>query len=129
MSGRGGNRPRGFTLIELLVVMLIIGALLSIAVPRYFRSLDRARETVLRQDLATLREAIDKFSADLGHSPESLTDLVEHKYIRALPVDPITKSSETWELVSSDDAGAPGVIDVHSGAAGAAQDGTEFSAW
>jgi general secretion pathway protein G len=116
-------------LIELLVVMLIIGALLSIAVPRYFRSLDRARETVLRQDLAIMREAIDKFSADLGRHPEALADLVEHKYLRALPVDPITKSSESWQLVLSEDADAPGIVDVQSGAPGTALDGTEFHAW
>jgi general secretion pathway protein G len=129
VSGSASCRARGFTLIELLVVMMIIGALLSIAVPRYFRSLDRARETVLRQDLAIMREALDKYSADLGHPPESLADLVEHKYIRALPVDPITKSSETWVMVQSDDANAPGILDVQSGAPGSAQDGTEFHAW
>lgn len=129
MNGSATRRRRGFTLIELLVVMLIIGALLSIAVPRYFRSLDRARETVLRQDLAILRESLDKFSADLGRHPETLAELVEHKYIRALPVDPLTKSSETWVLVPSEDADAPGVLDVQSGAPGAGQDGTEFNAW
>ena len=129
MSGRAARRPRGFTLIELLVVMMIIGALLSIAVPRYFQSLDRAKETVLRQDLAILREAIDKFTADQGHHPENLAQLVEQKYIRALPVDPLTKSSETWVLAESEDAESPGVVDVHSGAPGTALDGTEFNAW
>ena len=109
--------------------MLIIGALLSIAVPRYFQSLDRARETVLRQDLAVLREALDKYHADLGHHPETLADLVEHKYIRAVPVDPITKSKETWQLVLSEDTETPGIVDVQSGAPGAGRDGTEFHAW
>ena len=109
--------------------MLIIGALLSIAVPRYFHSLEKARETVLHQDLAVMREAIDKYSADLGHHPESLADLVEHHYIRALPVDPITKSRETWQEVLSEDGEQPGLLDVQSGAPGTAADGTEFRAW
>jgi general secretion pathway protein G len=109
--------------------MLIIGALLSIAMPRYFRSLERAREAVLRQDLAIMREAIDKYSADLGHHPEGLADLVEGHYLRAVPVDPITKSRETWETVRSGDADAPGIVEVQSGAPGTALDGTDYRAW
>jgi len=126
-SGSGGQR--GFTLIELIVVMSIIATLLTIAVPRYFKSLERSKEAVLRQDLAVLRDAIDKFGADLGHKPESLADLVEHKYIRSVPVDPFTKSPDAWVAKMSDDSDDPGVVDVHSGAQGAALDGTVYVAW
>jgi general secretion pathway protein G len=120
---------RGFTLIELLVVMTIIATLLMIAVPRYFHSLQRSQEAVLRQDLAVLRDAIDKYYADFGHYPEALPDLVERRYVRSIPVDPQTKSSETWIVVMSEDEDAPGVRDVHSGATGDASDGTQFAAW
>lgn len=128
---RGMRRrlARGFTLIELLVVMAIIGTLLSIAVPRYFHSLQRARETVLKQDLSILREAIDKYSSDLNKYPENLTDLVEHHYIRALPVDPFTKVADTWTPVASDDPDNTGIRDVHSGSEATASDGTPFATW
>src|ERR1700740_3044092 len=96
--------------------MAIIGTLLAIAVPRYFHSLERARETVLRQDLSILREAIDKYNSDLNKYPEKLSDLVDHRYIQALPVDPFTKLSDSWTTVLSDDPdSAGGVRDVHSG--------------
>src|SRR6266852_4714368 len=105
VTGRAHLRrvPGGFTLIELLIVMAIIGTLLSIAVPRYFHSLARARETVLLEDLAILREALDKYYADLGVYPESLNLLVDKSYVRALPVDPFTKTAESWTLVQSED--------------------------
>jgi general secretion pathway protein G len=124
-----GERSRGFTLIELLVVMAIIGTLLSIAVPRYFHSLARARETVLRQDLSILREAIDKYDSDLNKYPEKLDDLVEHRYIRALPVDPFTKLADTWATVASDDPDNAGIRDVHSGSEATASDGSAFASW
>jgi general secretion pathway protein G len=120
---------RGFTLIELLVVMAIIGTLLAIAVPRYFRSLEHARETVLKQDLSILREAIDKYSSDLNKYPEKLSDLVDHRYIRALPVDPFTKLTDTWTLVPSDDPDIAGIRDLHSGADATASDGTPLATW
>jgi general secretion pathway protein G len=120
---------RGFTLIELLVVMAIIGTLLAIAVPRYFRSLEHARETVLKQDLSILREAIDKYSSDLNKYPEKLSDLVDHRYIRALPADPFTKLTNTWTLVPSDDPDNAGIRDLHSGAEATASDGTELATW
>ena len=125
----GSSRARGFTLIELLVVMAIIGTLLSIAVPRYFHSLERSRETVLRHDLAVLRDSIDKFAADKGHYPEVLADLVAAKYIRALPADPYTRTADTWVAVPSDDPADPGVKDVHSGAPGTGHDGTPYVLW
>jgi general secretion pathway protein G len=129
-SRRAGKRgARGFTLIELLVVMAIIGTLLSIAVPRYYHSLARARETVLRHDLAILREAIDKYNSDLNKYPEKLSDLVDHHYIRALPVDPFTKLADTWTTVPSEDPDNPGIRDVHSGSETTASDGTSFATW
>jgi general secretion pathway protein G len=124
-----GAAADGFTLIELLIVMAIIGTLLSIAVPRYFHSLQHARETVLRQDLSILREAIDKYYADLNLYPETLPALVEKRYIRALPVDPFTKLADTWTLVASEDPDHAGIRDVHSGAPDVASDGSPVALW
>jgi prepilin-type N-terminal cleavage/methylation domain-containing protein len=125
----GRRRGRGFTLIELLVVMSIIAVLLTIAVPRYFKTLERSRETVLRQDLSVMREAIDKHFGDYGQYPDSLAALVERRYIRAVPTDPITKSADGWQVVVSDDADHPGIKDVHSSAEGNATDGTPYKEW
>ena len=127
MTGRA--RRRGFTLIELLVVMSIIAVLLTIAVPRYFRTLERSRETVLRQDLSVMREAIDKHFGDYGQYPDSLAALVERKYIRAVPIDPITKSADAWQMVVSEDNDHPGIRDVHSAAEGNASDGSLYKEW
>ena len=124
-----GNSHRGFTLIEMLVVMAIIATLLTIAVPRYFRSLERSRETVLRQDLAALRESIDKFYGDTGKFPETLTTLVEQHYLRAIPVDPIAKSAEKWVVILADDAEDHGVKDVRSGAEGTGPGGVPYANW
>jgi general secretion pathway protein G len=130
VTGSAGSvRAGGFTLIELLVVMVVIGMLLSIAVPRYFRTVERAKETVLRQDLAILREAIDKYYADLGQYPDTLGALVEKRYVRAVPVDPFTRLVDSWTLVASEDPDHAGVRDVHSGASEAASDGTPLAAW
>jgi general secretion pathway protein G len=128
-TGNGDRRRRGFTLIELIVVMSIIATLLTIAVPRYFKSLQRSKEAVLHQDLAVLRDAIDKYNADLGHKPETLVNLVEHSYIRNIPVDPFTKTTDAWVAAMSEDSDAPGIVDVHSGAEGNAIDGTAYVAW
>ncbi len=127
MTGRGYSR--GFTLIELLVVMMIIGTLLSIAVPRYFHTVQHARETVLRQDLAILREAIDKYYADRGEYPDSLEALAEKRYVRSLPTDPFTKAADSWTPVQSDDPDHPGIKDVHSGTSENAADGGPLSSW
>lgn len=120
---------RGFTLIELLVVMAIIGTLLSIAVPRYFHSVQHARETVLKQDLVLVREAIDKYCADLNTYPDTLVALVDKHYLRSVPVDPFTKLADTWTLIASDDPDRPGIRDLHSGSADLASDGTPFASW
>src|ERR1700724_1479330 len=105
MSGK--PRAAGFTVIELLVVMSIIGVLLTIAVPRYFRTVQRSKETVLRRDLSTIRESIDRHYGDLGQYPDALATLVDKHYIRSVPVDPFTKSSESWLVVQSVDPDHP----------------------
>jgi general secretion pathway protein G len=125
----GSSRWRGFTLIELLVVMSIIGLLLTLAVPRYFHTVERSRETILKHDLAVLRDAIDKYYGDLNQYPEELSTLVDKRYIRAVPVDPITRSAETWAAVESDDPDHPGIRDLHSGSASKSLDGSLFSSW
>ena len=126
----GARRARGFTLIELLVVMAILGTLLTIAVPRYFHTVQRARESVLHHDLAILREAIDKYYSDLNEYPDTLQALADKRYIRSVPVDPFTKVADSWVLLSSDDPDHPGIRDLHSGAAEAvASDGTLVASW
>jgi general secretion pathway protein G len=120
---------RAFTLIELLIVMAIIGTLLTIAVPRYFRALEHAREAVLKEDLSTLREAIDKYYADLNEYPDTLTALVDKHYVRSVPVDPFTKVSDSWTLIPSEDPDHTGIRDLHSGAAEQATDGTPLASW
>jgi len=122
-------KTRGFTLIELLVVMTIISILLTLAVPRYFRTVERSKETVLKHDLAAVRESIDKYFADLGEYPEALPNLVDKHYIRSVPVDPFTKSAETWVLIASEDPDHPGVRDLHSGSPDSASDGSPFVSW
>lgn len=126
---RAQSGAAGFTLIELLVVMTIVGLLLSLAVPRYYQSVARAKETVLRENLANVREAIDKYHADRGRYPDDLEDLVNRKYLRRLPFDPLTESATTWVLVPPADTTKGGLMDVHSGAPGKARDGTTYSSW
>ncbi len=123
------KKSRGFTLIELLVVMAIIALLLAIAVPKYFGTVDRSRETILRQDLVTMREAIDKYYGDTGKYPDTLEDLVKQKYLRNIPKDPVTESDTTWVLVSPTDGAQGSIYDIKSGADGNASDGTPYSQW
>lgn len=120
---------RGFTLVELMVVMAIIALLLSLALPRYFKHLETSRETILKEDLAVMRDVIDKYHGDRGHYPDSLEELVNARYLRAVPVDPITERSDTWQIVAppSDETGA--VYDVRSGAPGTARDGSAYADW
>jgi general secretion pathway protein G len=119
----------GFTLIELLVVLAIIATLLTIAVPRYYSSLDKSKEAVLKENLYQLRDAIGKYYADRGKYPESLQALATDKYLRSVPLDPVTDSATTWIVVAPEDPQKGGVFDVKSGAQGKGLDGTEFSAW
>jgi general secretion pathway protein G len=123
------GRHRGFTLIELLVVMAIIATLLTIAVPRYFGSVQRSREAVLMQDLVTLRESIDKFYGDTGKYPQALAMLVEKHYLRNIPVDPIAKTADKWVVVNADDPEDNGIKDVKSGADGIGENGVPYAAW
>jgi general secretion pathway protein G len=123
------RRRQGFTLIELLVVMAIIATLLMLAVPRYFASEERAKEAVLKENLYQMRDAIGKYYADKGKYPESLDALAGEKYLRAVPLDPITDSSATWVLVPPEDPQQSGVYDVKSGAEGQASDGTLYGDW
>lgn len=128
MGFRTGS-GKGFTLIELLVVMAIIAVLATIAVPRYFSSVDRSKEAVLRTNLATVREAIDKYYGDRGRYPNSLQELVTQRYLRSMPRDPITESTATWIVVRPDDPAKGGVYDIRSGAPGRSRDGTEYRSW
>jgi general secretion pathway protein G len=120
---------RGFTLIELLIVLAIIATLLTIAVPRYYASLDRSKEVVLKENLYQMRDAIGKYYGDKGKYPESLEALALDKYLHRVPLDPITDSATTWVLVPHPDPQKTGVYDVRSGAPGKALDGTEFATW
>jgi general secretion pathway protein G len=120
------QRIKGFTLIELLVVMAIIVLLLSLAVPRYFHSVDNSRETILRENLSLTRQTLDKYYGDNGVYPDTLDMLVSKKYLRNLPLDPITGSDTTWIIVPPDEAEKGGVFDIKSGAPGKARDGRDY---
>lgn len=122
-------RREGFTLIELLVVLAIVATLLMLAVPRYFSSVDKSKETVLKENLYQLRDAIGKYYADKGKYPESLETLAAERYLRKLPLDPITENAATWVTVPPDDPQKGGVYDVKSGAQGRALDGTAYTEW
>ena len=124
-----GKTPRGFTLIELLVVFAILATLLTLALPRYFGSVDKSKEAVLKENLFQMRDAISRYHADKGRYPETLDALATDKYLRRVPIDPITDSADTWITVRSDDPQKTGVYDVRSGAQGKATDGSEFSTW
>lgn len=123
-----GNKS-GFTLIELMVVMAVIAILLSIALPRYFASLEKSREAVLHQDLSLLRETLDKYYGDKGKYPDALDDLVSSRYLRTVPVDPITGSNATWVSIPPENPEMGGVYDIKSGAQGVARDGTQYRNW
>jgi general secretion pathway protein G len=120
----------GFTLMELMVVMAIIASLLTLALPRYFHSVERSREAVLRQDLSIMRDAIDKFFADRGRYPATLEELAEQRYLRKVPPDPITESAGTWIVIAPPEGDAQeGVYDVRSGAPGRSRDGEAYETW
>jgi len=135
------RNEKGFTLIELLIVVAIIGIIAGIAVVQLQNAPKKARESVLKEDLYALRDCIDQYFADKGKYPESLDTLVQENYLRKLPTDPMTNSSETWQVVhaeadesagtdpSATDSGTGGIIDVKSGADGTALDGTRYGDW
>jgi general secretion pathway protein G len=121
-------KVQGFTLIELLVVLAALGLLLSIAAPRFFDHVDRSREVVLRHNLHATRIAIDKFYADKARYPKDLAELVAERYLRELPVDPVTERRDSWALVPPGNQ-ATGVADLRSTAQGIARDGTAYASW
>lgn len=122
------SRRAGFTLIELVVVLSIVALLLTIAAPRYFRSVEKTKETVLRSNLSITRDALDKFYGDTGRYPDSLDELVKKKYLRALPLDPIADSTNLWIIVPAQ--GADGALgNIFSSAPGNSLDGTPYRDW
>jgi len=119
----------GFTLIELLVVLGIVALMLTLAVPRYFPSIDKSKEIVLADNLHNLRAVIDQYYGDTGRYPDSLDQLVEKKYLRALPVDPVTDSTTTWIIIPPEDGTKGGVYTIKSGAPGNDRNGKPYSEW
>jgi len=125
----GARRRGGFTLIELLVVLAIIALLLTLAVPRYFPTVDHTKEVILSDNLRNMRITIDQYYDDTGRYPDSIDQLVEKKYLRDAPVDPITESTTTWVVVPPDDATKGGVYNVRSGAPGNDRNGKPYADW
>ncbi len=132
---QSGNRRRfGFTLIELMIVMAIIISLMGMAVPFYQKSINRAKETVLKNNLFAMRSAIDEYSYDKQKAPQSLQDLVTDGYLRAVPKDPILGNADGWKVIMEDASQAvstsePGIFDVRSGAPGRSMEGTPYGEW
>ncbi|MBK8065245.1 MAG: prepilin-type N-terminal cleavage/methylation domain-containing protein [Betaproteobacteria bacterium] len=121
--------PRGFTLIELLVALAIVALLLSIVVPQYLGGVTRAEEAALKQNLALIRDALDKHFSDTGRYPAALEDLAARKYLRSIPVDPLTQSVTTWVLIPPSDPQLGSIYDVRSGAPGKGRDGKPYAIW
>ena len=128
-TARPSSRRSGFTLIELMVTLAIVALLISIVAPRYAGRINTAEETVLRQDLSVMRDAIDKHYADAGQYPASLEELAAKRYIRAVPSDPLTQSNRTWIVIPPADREKGGVYDVKSGARGNGSDGKPYEQW
>lgn len=143
-AGRAGGTQGGFTLLEMIIVVAIVGILAGIVMPNLIDRPRRAKEAVLRQNLFTLRDVLDQYYGDKGHYPAALEDLVEAGYFRALPLDPITGSSETWQVVyeeedpdspgpesgeGEDGEEGPGIIDVRSGSEKLSLDGQPYNEW
>jgi len=128
------SRESGFTLIELMIVMAIIAILATIAIPSYINAVRHAKEAVLREDLHTMRQAIDSYTVDKEKAPQSLDDLVQAGYLKEIPTDPVTGRSDTWEVSQSDsftdiDQTQGGIDNVHSGAQALATDGSSYNTW
>lgn len=133
-SGLPHRRADGFTLIELIIVMTIIGLLTAIAIPSYMTSVKKAREAVLREDLHTMRGAIDSYTVDREQAPQSLDDLVQAGYLKSLPIDPMTTKADSWTTSQSDvltsiSETQGGISDVHSGSQALASDGSTYNTW
>jgi general secretion pathway protein G len=131
---RNRSTQSGFTLIELMIVMAIIGVLATLAIPSFVSAIKHAREAVLKEDLQTMRAAIDSFTMDKQKAPQALDDLVQEGYLRAVPEDPMTHSKDTWVPDTSDamysiDETEPGITDVHSGSEDTGTDGQPYSSW
>ncbi len=128
------ERESGFTLMELMIVMTIIGILSAIAAPIYLRTVNKAKEATLKEDLHVMRGAIDSYTVDKEKAPQSLEDLVQGGYLKTIPIDPMTSRSDTWIVGQSDNLSniqetAGGIDDVHSGAQQVSSEGTSFSTW
>jgi general secretion pathway protein G len=124
----------GFTLIELMIVMAIIAVLMSVAVPIYTRSIQRAKESVLKNNLFSLRTVIDEYTYDKQKAPQSLQDLVSNGYLRQVPMDPMTSSADSWKIIMEDASNTvnqtePGIFDVRSGSDKTSSEGTPYSEW
>jgi general secretion pathway protein G len=125
---------RGFTLIELMIVMAIIAVLMSVALPIYNRSIIRAKESVLKNNLFTMRTVIDEYTYDKQKAPQTLNDLVSDGYLRQVPVDPMTNNAESWKTIMEDASNTvnqsePGIFDVRSGSDKTSLEGTPYSEW
>lgn len=134
MEHRIRSGRRGFTLIELMVVMAIITIIVSIAVPLYQRSITRAKESVLKSNLFSLRSVIDEYTFDKQKAPQSLQDLVTEGYLRQVPIDPMTNSTDTWKIIMEDamtsvNQTEPGIFDVRSGSDKVSLEGTRYNEW
>ena len=130
----GSAARRGFTLVELMIVMTVITIIISLAIPMYQKSIVRAKESVLRNNLFTLRTLIDEYTFDKQKAPQALDDLVREGYLRQVPLDPITGSNQSWRVVMEDSVASvsqsePGIFDVHSGATQTSLEGTAYSDW
>ncbi len=128
------SNDRGFTLIELMVVMLIIGVLAAVAIPSFVAAIRNAKEAALKEDLHVIRDAIDSYTMDKNKAPQSLDDLVQNGYLKSIPSDPMTHSTETWQTTSDEtysdiDQTEPGVTDVHSGSEEVGSNGQPYSTW
>lgn len=128
------HRNDGFTLIELMIVMTVISILMSVAVPMYTKALTRSKETILRQNLFTMRTVIDEYTYDKGKAPQTLDDLVQAGYLRKIPIDPISGTDQGWRIIMEDASNSvnqaePGIFDVRSGTDKTSLEGTPYSEW